>query len=106
MEHYKEVEEGVSTHPMVIHCWEEHGGWTQAMLMRIVSKHLTALDRQTTESINILEASKKPGESLNVKTEWGGAKIPSILVSNPKGVSKTRRLTQETQEFWLSQLQN
>ena len=27
---------------------------------------------------------------MNVKTEWGGAKIPGILVSQPKGVSRIR----------------
>lgn len=63
------------------------------MLMRTVWNHPTALDRQTTESINILEASQKPGESLNSKTEWVGAKIPAILVSNPKGVSKSKELS-------------
>ena len=26
VEHLKEVDEGVSTHPMVIHYWEEHSG--------------------------------------------------------------------------------
>ena len=56
--------------------------------MRILSGHLTPLERQTTESINIVEAEKKPQEGLNRKTEWGGAKIPGILVTQPKGVVK------------------
>ena len=60
--------------------------------MRVVSAHLTALDRQTTESVNIVEASRNPGESLNSKTEWGGAKIPSLMIANPKGVSKTKEV--------------
>ena len=60
------------------------------MMMRIISTHLTPLDRQTQESINILEGEKKPGESLNIKTEWGGAKIPGILVTQPKGVAKVK----------------
>ena len=56
--------------------------------MRILSGHLTPLDRQTTESINIVEAEKSPEQALNRKTEWGGAKIPGILVTQPKGVAK------------------
>ena len=64
--------------------------------MRILSGHLTPLDRQTTESINIVEAGKTPGRSLNLKTEWGGAKIPGILVSQPKGVSKTKSVENRT----------
>ena len=85
-----EIEDGISTHPMVIHFWEDHHGRRQDCLMRILSGHLTPLDRQTIESINIVEAGKTPGRSLNLKTEWGGAKIPGILVSQPKGVSKAR----------------
>ena len=57
--------------------------------MRILSGHLTPLDRQTTESVNILEAEKVPGRSLNLKTEWGGSKIPSILVHSPRGLLKS-----------------
>ena len=84
----KEIEEGIAAHLMVIHFWEDHSGQRQDCLMRILSGHLTLLDRQTTESVNILEAGKTPSRSLNLKTEWGGAKIPGILVSQPKGVSK------------------
>ena len=28
--------------------------------------------------------------SNNLKTEWGGAKIPDLVVSNPKGRAKER----------------
>ena len=44
VEHLKEIDEGVSTHPMVIHYWEEHQGRKQETMMRIVSTHLTPLD--------------------------------------------------------------
>ena len=67
--------------------------------MRVLSRHLTALDRQVEESVNILEAGKVPEESLNSKNEWGGAKIPSLLVSSPKGVAENvgdRKQSQET----------
>ena len=75
---------------MAVHFWEEHAGTRQEVLMRVVSRHLTALDRQVEESVNILESGKVPEESLHSKNEWGGAKIPSILVSSPKGVAKTQ----------------
>ena len=52
LEHMNEIEEGISTHPMVIHFWEDHHGRRQDCLMRILSGHLTPLDRQKTESIN------------------------------------------------------
>ena len=83
----KEIREGVISHPLVLHFWESHSGRRQEVLMRVVSRHLTALDRQITESVNILESGKVPEESLNSKNEWGGAKIPSLLVSSPKGLS-------------------
>ena len=35
-----------------------------------------------------MEAEKSPEQALNRKTEWGGAKIPGILVTQPKGVAK------------------
>ena len=46
------------------------------------------MDRQVTESVNILAAGKNVNETLNLKTEWGGAKIPSVLVHSPKGLGK------------------
>ena len=64
-------------------------------MMRITSTHLTALDRQITESVNILTIDSKGG-SLNQKTEWGGAKIPSLLAKSPKGVVRLVR-SQETE---------
>ena len=58
--------------------------------MRVMSTHLTPLDRQVAESVNILETGKDPQESLNLKSEWGGAKIPSILVISPKDVATVK----------------
>ena len=54
-EHFREVREGVISHPMAVHFWEEHAGMRQEVLMRVTSRHLTALDRQVEESVNILE---------------------------------------------------
>ena len=56
--------------------------------MRILSRHLTPLDRQVRESLNISLASKQEEECLNLKSEWGGSKLPNLAVSVPKGVSK------------------
>ena len=64
-EHWKEIEEGVVAHPLVIQFMEEHGGRRQETMLRVLSGHLTSLSRQTTESANILESGKKLGEALN-----------------------------------------
>ena len=51
--------------------------------------------------VNILESGKVSEESLNSKNEWGGAKIPSILVTSPKGIARQmkegEKAGQETQ---------
>ena len=99
-EHLREVEEGVISHPLVQHFWEEHRGRKQLILMRVTSSHLKPLERQVTESVNILEGNRNPAESLNLKSEWGGAKIPSLLIDTPKGLAK---LVEETQEGEPSQ---
>ena len=57
-EHGKEIEDGVLTHPMVLHFWDGHQGRKQEIFMRLTSSHLTPLDRQVTESVNILLAGK------------------------------------------------
>ena len=67
-EHMREIE-GVLSHPLVLHFWEDHDGRRQEVLMRTISAHLTAIDRQAGESVNILEAAKRQGESLNLKSE-------------------------------------
>ena len=69
-------------HPMVLHFLEEHQGKTQETLFRILSKHRLALDRQVMESIKIEEVSSKPQEALNLKSEWGGSKLPGLQVSD------------------------
>ena len=45
-EHLREVEQGVATHPLVLHFREEHQEETQPIMMRILSRHLTALERE------------------------------------------------------------
>ena len=83
----REVEQGTATHPLVLHFREEHQEERQPILMRVLSRHMTALDRQVTESLNIITTSKVPEECLNLKSEWGGSKLPDLQVSRPKGTS-------------------
>ena len=78
----------MATHPLVIHFREEHNGQEQEVLMRILSSQMTPLDRQVKESLNILRASRVPEECLNLKSEWGGSKLPGLQVSSPKGTGK------------------
>ena len=95
-EHTKEIQDRTATHPFVMHCVEEHGGQIQPVLMRNLSTHLTPMDRQVQESLNIIREARKPGQCLNLKSEWAGAKIPGLEVSVPKGVSKPGKQTNET----------
>ena len=71
-EHSKEIQKRTASHPFVIHCQEEHGGEIQPVLMRTLSSHLTPMDRQITESLNIILETRKPGNCLNLKSEWRG----------------------------------
>ena len=99
-EYSNEIREGNAAHPIVIHAVEEHGGIVQPVLMRVLSSHLTSMDRQIQESLNILEEARKPGQCMNLKSEWAGAKIPGLAVNLPKGLAKDRATSasQETGE--------
>ena len=70
-EHDKEISDGVLTHPLTIHSNEEHEGTQQPYLMRIVSKHRKAMDRQVTESVRIELEGEDGSQCLNFKSEWG-----------------------------------
>ena len=61
LEHWKEVREGVTTHPLVVHATEEHEGILQEVLFRTLSYHMTPMDRQIQESVNILQEMEKEG---------------------------------------------
>ena len=41
--------------------------------------------------MNILEGCKVEGQCLNLRNEWGGAKVPDLEVKTPKGVAKARK---------------
>ena len=72
---------------MVIHFLEDHQGEEQETVFRLLSKHRTALDRQVMESIRIEEIAASPQEALNLRSEWGGSKLPGLHVLRPKGTS-------------------
>ena len=63
--------------------------------MRVLSRHLTPLDSQVRVSLNISLVSKQEDECLNLKSKWGGSKLPNLAVSAPKGVSKGQTIGAE-----------
>ena len=94
---------------MAIHAIEEHEGEVQPILMRILSSHLTPMDRKIQESLNILEEARTPGQCMNLKSKWAGAKISGLAVNLPKGLAKDRGNSgqeteggtdQETEDSW------
>ena len=90
-EHQRYIDSGLMSHPLVIHFWEEHDGQQQQIIMIVVSKHVTALDRQVTESVRINTDMKTEDKCLNLKSEWGGSKIPNVNVNNPKGTASLQQ---------------
>ena len=73
-EHERNIKAGKIVHPMVQYFWEQHRGVRQQVLMRVVLKHLIALDRQVRERINIENSSRNEEEYLNLKNVWAGSR--------------------------------
>ena len=48
------------------------------------------------ESVRIEELASKEEEALNLKSEWGGSKLPGLQVSKPKGTAGTHKLKEGT----------
>ena len=67
---------------MVPHFWEEHGGQEQRIMMRVLSRHIKALERQVQESVLIEKLAEEEKECLNLKSEWAGTKIPGLKANN------------------------
>ena len=67
-EYDQEVKEGVITYPMTVHILET--------FFRIISKHRLSLGNKIAESILMEEVAAKPEQCLNLKSEWGGSKLP------------------------------
>ena len=86
----REVPEGVATYPLVAHFREKHGGVTQEILMRVLSRHLTSLDRQIKEFLNIIKASRNPDECLNLKSVWGEQNSQIYRFPHSKGQAKEK----------------
>lgn len=55
-------------------------------MLRVLSRHIKALERQVQESVLIERTLEIENECLNLKSEWAGSKIPGLRVSNPKGL--------------------
>ena len=83
----KEIRDSNVAHSLVIHFHEEHEGEEQKILLRVLSLHRSAMERQVAESVWIEEEMGKGGECLNGKNEWAGSKIPKLQVLKPKGMS-------------------
>ena len=94
-EHMKEISDGLASHPLTIHFREEHGGRQQEVLLRILSRHISPLDRQVVESLNIIKASKISEECLNLKSEWGGQNCQTSKSSDPKEQEEVPKLPQD-----------
>ena len=48
---------------MVQHFWEEHGGKQQEVMMRVLSRHIKALEHQVQESVRIEYVRDREGVS-------------------------------------------
>ena len=55
-------------------------------MMRVLGRHIKALERQLQKSVLIEKLAEKEEECLNLKSEWAGTKIPGLRVNNPKGL--------------------
>ena len=73
--------------------------------MRILSTHYTPMERQVREAVNIGESSKNGKECLNLKSEWGMAKIPGLKVWSPKGLARTRQVGEGSDQDSLQVLE-
>ena len=92
--------QGKRTHPLVIHWEEAHNNQPQEILMRIVATANTPLERQTWESVRIdTLAAESPESCLNLKTEWGLSKNPSLMAKGRPSVQETS-VHQGKREKW------
>ena len=61
------------------------------------------IDCQVMESVWIEEMASRTQESLNLKSEWGGSKLPGLHVSKPKGTAKTQNQKEGTKRGRLEE---
>ena len=95
-EHMREITKGKKTHTLAIHFIEEHNGARQEILLRIVGKFRTPLERQVWELVEIDSTMAKLGHThcLNSRNEWGMSKDP-VLVSRDQRPQKVHTAQQE-----------
>ena len=55
------------------------------------------------ESVRIEEVSAKEEESLNLKSEWAGSKLPNLQVSRPKGTSGQQERREGAKRFRMAE---
>ena len=58
--------------------------------MRVMDRHIKALERQIQVSVLIEKGAEVKAECLNLKSEWAGSKIPGLRVNNLRGVLDIR----------------
>ena len=80
-EHMREITKGKRTHPLVIHFIEEHNEARQEILLGVVGKFKTPLERQVWESVKIYSTMAKLGRThcLNSRKEWELSKDPVLM---------------------------
>ena len=78
-EHFRDLEAGLTSSPMVVHAIEEHGG-LKSQLHAVIDKiEPSALYRAAHESVKI--AKMQPGPTnLNRCQEWGAPRVPVVAV--------------------------
>ena len=98
-EHMRDVMEGNLSHPFVKHAWEEHEGEQPEIIMRIISKHESTMDRQLTEAVRISRMfGGDMSENLNAKAEWGILRTSTIGIMIQRTEGKMRVKQEEWQE--------
>ena len=64
---------------------------TGSQLYEVACRPDTGYPDKNTLYTNILEGNKVEGQCLNLKNEWGGAKVLGLEVRGPKGVAGATR---------------
>ena len=78
-EHWRDLQDGVVTSPMVIHSIQEHGGIMPSLLAVIDRIEPSPLYRAARESVAISRLGMGPS-NLNRCQEWGAPRVPVITL--------------------------
>ena len=86
-------------HPLVKHAWEEHEGVKPQVIMRIISKHESPMDRQITEAVRISRLFRGDDrENMNAKAEWGIPRTSTLGMSLHRDDEEQKTEEEETRE--------